>query len=264
MTKREAEELAGPVLKKRPAGGRAGSCAAFATEGGGPEKRPLEEVALTPNELSPLDEHGSFVVYVPNFLQNDAWKLAFLEDLKEVPWTRGHIKMFGKSILEPRQTCYFGDFPYKYAGRMLEANGFARAPQKLSKVKKSIEEYLQQHPSLERKWQDGCNFNSVLLNRYNGGDDSMGFHCDNEAVYGKDPQVASLTLGAERDFVLKSRDGRKKLKVKLTSGSLLFMGGPLQHHWLHGLPRRAGLKDCRINLTFRKVVRDLKGKPIVT
>lgn len=104
-------------------------------------------------------------------------------------------------------------------------------------------------------------FNHVLANRYRDGRDSMGFHAVGEPELGADPVVATVSLGGTRPFVLKPRnpiDG-KPLKVELAHGSLLIMGGPRQHHYVHGIPRRAAATDERVSLTFRWVLRSAPG-----
>src|SRR5262249_34895228 len=101
-------------------------------------------------------------------------------------------------------------------------------------------------------------FNHVLLNRYRDGKDSMGYHADNEPELGRNPLIAALSLGATRRFRLE-RKGRRRThhEVHLAHGSLLVMGGNVQHTWYHGVPKAAGCTDERINVTFRL----LKGPP---
>ena len=97
-------------------------------------------------------------------------------------------------------------------------------------------------------------FNSCLLNLYRDGKDSQGWHADNEAVYGTMPTIASVTLGAPRDFILRRTvDNSTKLAVTLGEGDLLIMRGPLQQHWQHSVPKRAHVQGERINLTFRRI-----------
>lgn len=103
----------------------------------------------------------------------------------------------------------------------------------------------------------GETFNSVLCNRYRNGSDTVGWHADNESIYGPKPTIASVTLGAERDFDLregKGGTGAGRLRIRLAHGSLLVMSGATQDRWQHSLPRRTTVKDERINLTFRRVV----------
>ncbi len=97
-------------------------------------------------------------------------------------------------------------------------------------------------------------FNSVLLNRYRCGADSIGMHADDEPELGVNPVVASVSLGAVRTFVLRHRKRRDKLTLPLAHGSLLVMGGTGQHHWLHGIPKTATAVGERINLTFRRIL----------
>jgi alkylated DNA repair dioxygenase AlkB len=55
----------------------------------------------------------------------------------------------------------------------------------------------------------GSSFNSLLLNRYKGGNDYVGWHADDEKLYGPTPEIASLSLGCDRDFVLKKKPSKK-------------------------------------------------------
>ncbi|CAD7943348.1 unnamed protein product [Amoebophrya sp. A25] len=201
--------------------------------------------------------------------------------LSECPWAQGAIKIFGKEIPEPRLTCYFGEHSYKYSGRLLQRAPFdgATCPKVVAEVKREVERILSvffssdnlSKRTLSSKVQHiedasrPIEFNSVLLNRYRTLTDSQGWHSDDEAVYGKDPAIASVSLGCERDFVFRRKISEKeKWTLKLEHGSLLFMFGPIQHHWQHSLPKRTGKASSmqeqqeRINLTFRKIVNPMK------
>src|SRR5262249_54771570 len=101
----------------------------------------------------------------------------------------------------------------------------------------------------------GTAFNSLLLNLYRDGQDSIGFHTDAEPELGRDPVVATVSFGAQRDFVLKHKVSRKGLTYRLAHGSLLVMGGSSQHHWLHGLPKTSEDIGKRVSLTFRRITR---------
>jgi alkylated DNA repair dioxygenase AlkB len=102
-----------------------------------------------------------------------------------------------------------------------------------------------------------CNtsFNSVLANFYRSGTDGMGFHADDELELGSRPIIASLSLGATRKFVFKSKDpmAQQRYDVNLHAGDLLVMAGDTQRHWHHGLPKTRLAVGGRINLTFRCV-----------
>ena len=99
-------------------------------------------------------------------------------------------------------------------------------------------------------------FNCVLLNLYRDGQDSMGWHSDDEPELGPDPSVASLSLGATRRFQLRRRrDRRTRVDLDLRHGSLLVMGPPTQAHWQHAVPKRPKASGAgpRVNLTFRYI-----------
>jgi alkylated DNA repair dioxygenase AlkB len=81
----------------------------------------------------------------------------------------------------------------------------------------------------------------------------MGFHADDEPELGENPQVATVSLGATRRFVLRPRRGRdvEPLQYDLEHGSLLIMGGTCQRQYHHGIPRQPPVRDERVSLTFR-------------
>ena len=101
-----------------------------------------------------------------------------------------------------------------------------------------------------------ASINSVLVNLYRDGHDSMGWHADDEPELGDRPVIASLSLGVEREFLLRYRDvsrGIPKQSIVLPNGSLLVMAGDTQKFWQHALPKRRGITTPRINLTFRQI-----------
>jgi len=112
----------------------------------------------------------------------------------------------------------------------------------------------------------GCAFNFCLVNYYASGDDSISFHSDDERFLGHEPAIASFSLGARRDFLMKhkpiapSTDHRsmeaKPLKLSLASGDMILMRGSTQSKWLHSIPKRKGGEGDkgRINITFRKAL----------
>jgi len=184
----------------------------------------------------------------------------------QIPWNQGSVKMFGKDIPEPRLTCYYGDYDYKYSGKLMKRIPFAEAPAIINVLKKMCEEQW------EKQFGYKYLFNSVLLNRYRNGKDSMGWHNDLEPVYGDKPQIASITFlssgTSPREFQFRRNDSEKRsdrARVGLENGSLLFMcGDSFQKIWQHQLPKvtpsKSEMYGERINLTFRQVVNDVAGK----
>ena len=99
----------------------------------------------------------------------------------------------------------------------------------------------------------GARFNSVLLNRYRSGEDSVSWHRDDEPELGRDPVIASLSLGATRRFKLRHLATKETHSLDLNDGSLLLMSGPSQREWEHCLTKTKRAVGERINLTFRWV-----------
>ncbi|GAB3729378.1 alpha-ketoglutarate-dependent dioxygenase AlkB [Silanimonas algicola] len=160
----------------------------------------------------------------------------------EVPWTVHRIRMFGRWVDSPRLSCWMGDpkARYRYSGALFEPEPWHPA----------IHDLL---PRLEAAC--GASFNSVLINRYRTGGDSMGWHSDDEPELGPAPVIASLSLGAERRFLLRMRaDHAVKAEWRLADGDLLVMRGDCQRVAQHALPKMAGVMGERVNLTFRWVM----------
>ena len=158
--------------------------------------------------------------------------------LAETDWKAEHITLFGRQVLQPRLTAWHGDAPYTYSGLRLEPLPFTPLQRE---IKAAVEA------------ASGRRFNSVLLNYYRDGADSMGMHSDDEAELGPSPAIASLSFGAARTFILRHKRTKQTLKVDLTSGSLLLMTGATQHHWQHGINKSGRPMGPRINLTFRYI-----------
>jgi alkylated DNA repair dioxygenase AlkB len=114
----------------------------------------------------------------------------------------------------------------------------------------------------------GCHFNFCLVNYYASGSDSISYHSDDERFLGPNPAIASFSLGAKRDFLMKHKPiapndnapppaETKPIKLPLASGDMILMKGKTQANWLHSIPKRTGknVKDGgRINITFRRAV----------
>jgi len=148
--------------------------------------------------------------------------------------------MYGKRVAIPRLQAWYGDkgMDYSYSGIILTAKPW---PPVLLELKQQVENKCQ------------SSFNAVLANLYRDQDDTVGWHSDDETELGKNPVIASVSFGDERNFQLKHKDSGEKLTIPLTSGSLLVMAGETQHYWQHCLPRTKKMKSSRINLTFRQI-----------
>ncbi len=158
----------------------------------------------------------------------------------EIPWRERSIKLFGKNILQPRLMCWMGDkgCSYKYSGTTFEPTPWTNT---VLEIKNKIEKNL------------GESFNSALLNLYRNEKDSMGAHSDNEKELGKNPVIASFSLGAARPFIFRHKKTKEKIKLNLTDSSLLVMKGATQENWKHELPKLKTPTEARLNITFRRI-----------
>lgn len=116
--------------------------------------------------------------------------------------------------------------------------------------------------SVESAIADGSTYNFCLVNYYATGDDSISYHSDDERFLGRNPSIASISLGAQRDFLMKHKPSQdagvsnQPMKFSLASGDMVVMRGETQSNWLHSIPKRKGgeAHKGRINITFRKAV----------
>jgi alkylated DNA repair dioxygenase AlkB len=188
-----------------------------------------------------LDSHSKLELY-ESFLQADHALLLFEALRRQADWKSQAIKLFGREVLQPRLVASYADAGVQYGYSGLKLKSALWLPE-LAELKKRIERVLAP-----------LYFNSLLLNYYRHQQDSMGWHRDNEKELGSDPVIASLSLGATRDFHLRRYADKSNLqKLSLTNGSLLVMSGRTQHDWEHCLPKRQRKIGERINLTFRLV-----------
>ncbi len=186
--------------------------------------------------------HGGWLEHDPGWLPREEADLALAALRDELGWEQREIVIFGRRILQPRLIAWAGELGYRYSGQTLEPRPFTPMASRL----------------LERvRTAAGAPFNHVLLNRYRSGEDSMGLHADDEPELGPDPLVAIVSLGTSRRLVVRPRrkqDGERH-ELALGHGVLLVMGGTVQRHYVHGVPRQAGVQGERISLTFRRLLR---------
>lgn len=156
-----------------------------------------------------------------------------------VTWEQTRVRAFGKMYPTPRLTAWYGGASYTYSGIRHEP---AAAPPVVEALRARLSADL------------GVEFNSVLCNLYRGGRDSVAWHSDDEPELGREPVIASVSLGASRVFQVRSRgDIRRVWTVRLDHGDLLVMRGHSQRDYEHRVPK-CRCDDPRVNLTFRRIV----------
>jgi alkylated DNA repair dioxygenase AlkB len=179
------------------------------------------------------------LIYIPQFYNQIEANSHFKNLLEDVLWQQDEITLFGKTHKQPRLTALYAknNNTYSYSGITMKPHPFSEL---LLKIKHDIE-IISKHT-----------FNSVLLNLYRDGNDSNGWHADNEKELGMNPVIVSLSFGATRNFKFKHRTIKNENhKLELEHGSLLIMKGEMQQHWLHQIPKTKKEIGKRINLTFR-------------
>ncbi|MEG4105946.1 alpha-ketoglutarate-dependent dioxygenase AlkB [Microcoleus sp. S13_C5] len=181
------------------------------------------------------------VIMYRDFFNNNESNQIFAELYGTINWKQEVTLLFGKQVAIPRLSAWYGDAgkSYTYSKIKMEPNLWTPT---LITIKSKIEAIA------------GTLFNSVLLNLYRDGKDSVAWHSDDESELGENPAIASVSFGTTRRFMLRHKYQKEiKLEIKLTPGSLLLMKGVTQHFWQHQIPKAAKVTEPRINLTFRKV-----------
>jgi alkylated DNA repair dioxygenase AlkB len=193
-------------------------------------------------EPIPLNLPDAEFIYYPNFFSKEKADFLFDNLLNETPWQHDEITIFGKKIAQPRLTCLYGNDgkSYGYSTIVMHPHPFNST---LTFIKEEIENATNEY------------FTTVLLNLYRNEKDSNGWHADNEKELGRDPIIASLSLGEERVFQIKNNTNKEvKQSIILQHGSLLLMKNGAQIHYKHQIPKASKFKNPRINLTFRKII----------
>ena len=157
---------------------------------------------------------------------------------ESIPWQQNSIRMYGKTHPEPRLTAWMGP-AYRYSSIQWPAAPFTA----------EMREFVKE---VEVHTETGGYFNACLFNQYRDGQDSMGWHRDNEPEIDA-ACIASVSFGASRDFVIRHRTTKQKWLVPLHHGDLLIMEH-LQDAYEHALPKRLRVLEPRINVTLRRIL----------
>jgi alkylated DNA repair dioxygenase AlkB len=193
-----------------------------------------------------LIAEGGVIDYDPSFLSATESDSLFSFLKENVAWEQLSYKFKKNKVYQPRLTAWYADdesMQYSYSGVTQTVRSWLPI---LIELKEKIEKVT------------GANYNSVLLNYYRDKNDSVGMHADDEKELGVNANIASVSLGATRKFLLsqyRCKDGTlpsNKLEYDLTNGSLLVMSGSTQHYWKHSIPKSDLDVGGRINLTYRK------------
>ncbi len=205
----------------------------------------LENSEKTPKTSQPIADslsmpEGDIVIYQTLFDEKESNQL-FSNLYNDPNWKQEYIKMYGNSVPIPRLTAWYGDSGKSYTYSKIAMNPQPWTPT-LLEIKSKIEVL------------SGVEFNSVLLNLYRSGSDSVAWHSDDEPELGENPVIGSVSFGGTRRFMFRHKYKKElKKEVNLAHGTFLLMKGSTQHFWQHQIPKTAKLVEPRINLTFRVI-----------
>ena len=161
--------------------------------------------------------------------------------ISEIAWREETIKMWGRTMRQPRLVAWYGDAgaSYRYSGKRYDPNPWTPL---LASLRRRVEALAE------------TTFDSVLANFYRDEHDSVSMHSDNERELGPEPCIASLSFGETRTFALRHiARAHPTVRIPLESGTLLVMKGATQRCWQHAVPKEKTPRGPRVNLTFRKI-----------
>jgi alkylated DNA repair dioxygenase AlkB len=181
------------------------------------------------------------LAYHPGLIEPVLGNALMQKFIAESPWQQKVVKMYDKMVVTPRLTSWYADLEtYDYTSLRKSAPN-TWTPELLM-IKALVEPIA------------GVKFNSVLLNYYRDGNDSVAWHSDNEKSLGTHPTIASVSFGQVRCFDIRLKTNHaKKYSIRLEHGSLLIMKGNLQRDWEHRIAKSDQMMRPRLNLTFRVV-----------
>ncbi|KAK9899207.1 hypothetical protein P389DRAFT_45420 [Cystobasidium minutum MCA 4210] len=203
--------------------------------------------AILPDDAR-LDLADAEIYYIADFIDAKTAKRWYEELVQLDTWHQPTLRMYGRSFLQSRQIVAYGDAKaadsIKYSGT--EVPLVKDHPEILKEIQETLEKKLQ------------VRFNHSMLNRYKDGSVHIGSHSDNL----ENLCIASISLGAVRDFILTHKQPRGKdenkeryrKRFELANGSLVIMQGDTQKYWKHEIPKQLKVKEGRISLTFRQLV----------
>lgn len=180
--------------------------------------------------------------YHPGLFDAEQSNFLLQKFIGEVPWKQRVVSMYDKQVITPRLTAWYADeqtYDYTSLNRSVP---LAWTPELLM-IKSKVEMIA------------GVSFNSVLLNYYRDGNDSVAWHSDNEKALGTHPVIASVSFGQVRSFDIRNKQAHlERYSIRLESGALMIMKGDLQQNWEHRIAKSIKPMKPRINLTFRVVI----------
>lgn len=194
---------------------------------------------------------GLNIYYTKNFIDYDDTQIIFKILEKRLKYNSpedSKVLIFGKYIEIPRSQAAYGDAGtfYRFSGNIVYAKDWSEdgvIEMILRKIRHKLEIYT------------GTKFNFVLINRYENGNQYIGFHSDDEDDLGHEPKIAGISFGAMRPLYFQNKiSALTDIKIDLESGSVILMNHPTNKYWKHSIPKTSKKIGTRISLTYRKMI----------
>jgi len=201
----------------------------------------MEQLALFAESGQSKGLPKEYLEYFPKLIDPFIGQRLLEKFIEDTPWKQQVRMMYTKEVVTPRLTAWYGD-PDAYDYQSLKKTIPLRWTPELLMIKDLVEPMA------------GVHFNSVLLNYYRDGNDSVAWHSDKEEILGRNPVIASVSFGQVRSFDIRNeQDHKENYSVKLEHGSFLLMKAGLQENWEHRIAKSTRPMQARVNLTFRVV-----------
>jgi alkylated DNA repair dioxygenase AlkB len=175
------------------------------------------------------DDNRGRITYTPGFV-DVATAQAWFEELRSgVGWKDGRRMMYDREVDVPRLTGHFRlDSPSD------------PIPDAIRDAARRVVDHT------------AVAYNSVGLNLYRDGRDSVAPHNDHLSELRKGFPIALVSLGATRRMTIRAKTPpRRVIHVDLAAGSLLLMDYETQLHYTHAVPKTTEVVGERISLAFR-------------
>lgn len=149
------------------------------------------------------------------------------------------IMVFGRVAHQNRSVSFFSDtsIGYRYSGQLAASKSLTPSLQSLL---------------LAINQMFGAEFNGILINKYDGGEESIGKHSDDEKALDRTAGVVSVSVGAVRTFRIRNKaTGAIVANVPTDPTKILQMWGDFQKEFTHEIPVEKKVKGVRYSFTFR-------------
>ena len=161
-----------------------------------------------------------------------------IDEVKDELLVKPPIQLYGKTVYQQRSIGFFSDtsIGYYYSGQLAKSKHLQTHSAELMKIINT---------------RFNTNYNGILVNKYDDGNNYIGDHSDDEKNLDKGGVVA-ISYGAVRKFRIRDKITKKIIMdIPTISNSIIHMGGDFQKEFTHGIPVEKKVKDVRYSLTFR-------------